>query len=72
MDTELQNEKKNQGELEQRANRISEMMQIKINNLDKLKHESAELKHEIESKKLQISNLNRQMGRVDTSFSREF
>ena len=49
--------------LEQKSNQINEDLQIKTNNLNKLKHDVAELKHEIECKKLQIGNINRQMGR---------
>ena len=55
--------------LEQKSNQINEDLQIKTNNLNKLKHDVAELKHEIECKQLQIGNINRQMGRPAASSS---
>ena len=67
IDMELTNDRKQVSQLEQKSNQIHEDLQIKTNNLNKLKHESAELKHEIEEKRLKISNLNRQMGRPVTT-----
>lgn len=50
IDQELKLERDKITVLEQKTNQITEAIQIKSNNLTKLKHESAELKHEIESK----------------------
>ena len=60
---DLQKIRQENGMLEQKSNQINEDLQIKTNNLNKLKHDVAELKHEIECKQLQIGNINRQMGR---------
>ena len=38
--------------MERKSQRLMEDLQIKTNNLNKLKHETAELEHEIESKRL--------------------
>lgn len=62
-EVELQRIRKENSALEQKSNQINEDLMIKTNNLNKLKHDVAELKHEIESKRLQIGNITRQMGR---------
>ena len=49
---DLLKDRKEISNLEQKSNQINEDLQIKTNNLNKLKHESAELKHEIDSKRL--------------------
>ena len=52
IDEDILKEKQEIASMDRKAQRFMEEHQIKTNNLNKLKHETAELEHEIETKRL--------------------
>ena len=52
IDEDIVKERQEIAGMERKSQRLMEDLQLKTNNLNKLKHETAELEHEIESKRL--------------------